>query len=70
VLEGESASNPMDPYGRRMGELIPGIAYLAPGSSAAMRTAVDKNYHTHHRVDKDVTQKRCAWLRAAVCSLA
>lgn len=60
VLEGSDVGNPMHPYARRASDLIPGIAYLAPGCTAGMRSAVDKRYSSESRIDRGMVQTRCA----------
>lgn len=58
TLEGESA-NPMDPHVHMGGEAVAGMAYLAPGSSAAVKAAVQKQSSIGRGPGADAANNRC-----------
>jgi hypothetical protein len=73
VLEGECTANPMSPFSRKA-NLLPGIAHLAPGSSAAMLKAVEKHqWNGQGPLDDQVKPSRYvfmrspSWLSHAIC---
>jgi hypothetical protein len=64
VLEGECTANPMSPFSRKA-NLLPGIAHLAPGSSAAMLKAVEKHqWNGQGPLDDQMKPSRYVFLRS------
>jgi hypothetical protein len=52
ILEGCKSGNPMKPTMYRASDPIPGLTHIAPGSSFAIRIAIEKNAHNHSGPDR------------------